>query len=400
MKINLIVNSFPTPSETFLFNLVVGLESKGVDVTVIASSPSTYTNFYKHRLHEWSGKIKYIPGKSLYNLIKWILVLIKHSKLFYKLTKKVGYKKAINLCLVYNTILQNNPDIVHFSFSGIAIQYQYIIEDINKQTKTVVSCRGTGEKVKPVVDNTRALELSSTLNKIHLIHCVSEDMLNTIARYANIYDKSFVNYPSIQTAMFSVKEPQINSHREVFQIVTTGRLYYQKGYLFALEALLKLKNEGYQFQYHILGEGPDREMLEYVIYDMKLNDYAILHGRVDGAQVKKFLTMSDIFLLPSIYEGISNAALEAMCTGVPIITTTAGGMSEVITDGVNGRIVPTYNSQAIYEAIKWSFHNYEKSIQMAQNARVHVELKHSHENQIKLFLNHYTKLVNDYNRSL
>lgn len=393
MKVNLIVNSFPTPSETFLFNLVVGLESTGVDVTVISSTSSSYTHFYKHRLHEWSGKIKYIPGRDINGLIKLILILLKKPKLLYELMQIVGFKKGMYLCAVYDTIIHNQPHIVHFSFSGVAIEYQSIISELNKYCKTVISCRGSGEKVKPVIDNSRRIKLASLLNEIDLVHCVSEDMLLTIANYADVKYKSFVNYPSIQIENFNLKENQPRSTKQVFEIVTTGRLCYQKGYVFALEALLKLKQAGYLFHYHILGEGSDREMLEYIIHDMKLSDNVTLHGRVDGELVKKFLINSDIFLLPSIYEGISNAALEAMCVGIPIVSTNAGGMGEVIVDGVNGRVVPTYSSYVMYEAIKWTIDNYEISIQMSIKAKETVVSKHSQNQQISIFLDHYRQIL-------
>lgn len=393
MKLVLVVNSFPTPSETFLFNLVVGLESKGVDVTVISSAPSKFTYFYKTRLNEWSGKIKYIPGRNIKDSIKWIFILLKQKKLLYKLNKSNSLKKSLSLCAIYNTIIQNHPDIIHFSFSGIAIEYNQIIPELNKYSKTVLSCRGTGEKVKPIIDNQRRIKLISALNEISLVHCVSEDMLNTILHYADVKHKSFVNYPSINLKNFAVKESNSKSTKDVFVIVTTGRLDYSKGYVFALMAMLKLKQADYRFHYHILGEGSDREMLQYIIHDLKLTNDVTLHGRVDGEQVKHFLIESDIFLLPSIYEGISNAVLEAMFVGLPIVTTTAGGMSEVIQDGINGRIVQTYSPNFMYKAIKWTIDNYEKSIEMAINAKETIISRHTHEKQINVFLEHYRRIL-------
>lgn len=393
MKVNLVVNSFPTPSETFLFNLVVGLESKGVDVTVIASAPTAYNNFYKSRLQEWSGKIKYVPGKKVTDLIKLIFIFLKHIKLFSELNRVVGFKKAMGLCALYNAIMHNQPDIVHFSFSGIAIQYHHILSYLNKHCKTVVSCRGTGEKVKPIVDRKRGQGLRSIFTIVDSIHCVSSDMVKTISPYLSSYDKVFVNFPSIMDDkfMFNCRPYKLNT--ETFQIVTTGRLYYQKGYVFALEALFKLKQAGYRFHYHILGEGPDREMLEFVIHEMGLQDYVYLHGRVNGEVVYEYLNKSDVFLLSSMYEGIANAALEAMSVGIPIVSTTAGGMVEVITEGINGKLVPTYDSQAIYEALKWTINNYDKSIEMAIKARETIENNHTHKQQIDVFLNQYMILI-------
>jgi colanic acid/amylovoran biosynthesis glycosyltransferase len=218
-------------------------------------------------------------------------------------------------------------------------------------------------------------------------------MLQTISNYLPSKDKSFVNYPSIMVDQFYFNQRDYKDNSSTFQIITTGRLYYQKGYLFALNAMLMLKKDGYKFKYHVLGEGPDREMLEFVIHDMGLTDFVYLHGRVNGDIVLNHLNKSDIFLLPSIYEGIANAALEAMSVGLPIVSTTAGGMAEVISDGVNGKLVPTYYSQAIYEALKWTFDNYNVSKQMAIKARETIESKYTHEHQIDVYLNNYRKIL-------
>jgi len=393
MKVNLIVNSFPTPSETFLFNLIVGLESKGVDVTVIASEPAKHMHLYAHRLHEWSGKIKYIPGKSIKGLIKCTFIFLKHVKLIYTLKKTVGLKKAIGLSAVFDTIIYNHPEIVHFSFSGIAIQYQNIIPELNKYSKTVVSCRGTGEKFRPIIEPNRKQKLINTLNLASSIHCVSDDIKNTIEQL-NIDNKSiFINPPAVIESNFIFNKKTNKQTTDVFNIVTTGRLSFEKGYIYALKACFDLKKSGYKFVYNILGDGPDWPMLAFMIHEMQLTDYIKLHGKVNSETVKQFLHKADIFLLPSIYEGISNAALEAMCVGLPIVTTTAGGMPEVVKDGINGRIVPTYDSDAIYEAIRWTIDNYGKSIQMALKAKETITRRHTHEHQINLFLNHYSYIL-------
>jgi colanic acid/amylovoran biosynthesis glycosyltransferase len=172
-----------------------------------------------------------------------------------------------------------------------------------------------------------------------------------------------------------------------------GRLSFEKGYNYALHACKLLKNSGFKFKYHILGDGPDKCILQYIINDLGLLNDVELYGKVNGDKVNQILQQSDIFLLPSIYEGISNAALEAMASGVPIISTDAGGMEEVIEDGVNGRIVKRYNSIELYNALTWMILNYGKSIIMADEAVITIKNNHTHDNQISKYLNYYETLL-------
>ncbi len=393
MKVNLIVNSFPAPSETFLFNLVVGLESKGANVTIVAAKKSEHNNLYKTRINEWSGKIVFMPHLSILNIGIFIFKTIQSLPIFISLLKRTSLKKAIYQSVVYGIIMQNKPDIVHFSYSGIAVQFKDLIPHINKDAKTMASCRGTGEKLKPIIEIGRKGKLCNTLNIVDAIHCVSNDMKNVIQQLGVNNPNILVNPPAISSKLFCFKKRQLKTEDELFNIVTVGRLSFEKGYNYALHACKLLKNSGFKFKYHILGDGPDKCILQYIINDLGLLNDVELYGKVNGDKVNQILQQSDIFLLPSIYEGISNAALEAMASGVPIISTDAGGMEEVIEDGVNGRIVKRYNSIELYNALTWMILNYGKSIIMADEAVITIKNNHTHDNQISKYLNYYETLL-------
>lgn len=393
LKINLIVNSFPTASETFLFNLVTGLEQRGMDVTVIAGVPSGYTSLYKDRLREWSGKIKYLKGSSLKHIFYYGGILLRHFPLFSKLLAQFGWRKAIYHAGVFKTLTDNKPDIIHFAFSGIAVQYLPIIHELNKKARTVVSCRGTGEKVKPIVDPDRSLKLALLFQSIQRVHCVSDDMLNTVTQYGLDKQKAFINRPAIQTEKFRFSKRKKPDVSDSYSIVTTGRLSYEKGYMFALLALKRLEGKGIKFEYHILGDGPDRGQLQYLIHELGLQRKVYLHGKVSTAIVQKLLDKAHIFLLPSIYEGISNAALEAMAMGVPLITTNAGGMEEVVQNGVNGSVIPRLDQLSITNALLHVMENYDHAVIMAERAYQTIQENHRIEKQIEVFVKEYHSLI-------
>ncbi len=397
IRINLIVNSFPVASETFLFNLVTGLEQKGIDVTVIASAHSLHTALFKDRMNEWTGKIDYLKISPFKYFFHYLTSISKNYILFINLLKKQGWRKSLYFIGIFESLVANKPDILHFAFSGIAVQYLPILSALNMQAKTIVSCRGTGEKVKPIVDSERKKRLALLFQSVHRVHSVSEDILNTVIHYGLNKKKAFVNRPAIQIENFLFSQRKEPSDSEPYIIVTTGRLDYQKGYVFALLALQYLSDKGKFFEYHILGDGPDREQLQYLIYEFGLQEKVHLHGKVSAQKVCVLLNQAHIFLLPSIYEGISNAALEAMAMGVPLISTNAGGMMEVIQNGVNGVVVPTFNSVAIFDAILYYMDNYQVALAMAKEAYVTIQINHRMEQQIESFIHEYKLLVSTNN---
>jgi glycosyltransferase EpsD len=75
-------------------------------------------------------------------------------------------------------------------------------------------------------------------------------------------------------------------------------------------------------------------------------------GKVSHEDIAEYYQRSDIFILPSIMEGLSNAIMEAMACGLPIIATDVGGNSELVVDGKGGLLVSPKNVEELYKAIK------------------------------------------------
>lgn len=397
MKIKLVVNTFPTASETFLFNLVTGLEKSGIKVTVCASAKSNETNLYSNKLKDWSGDIQIISTKpdSFSNFSNIAAHIISNPIFFFKLIRLKGFKKGFINFIYTSSLLKGKPDIIHFSFSGLGITYLDCLEHLKKAgVKTLVSCRGSAEKVKPLLEPERKINMRLLFSQIDLIHCVSKDMRDGLLSLVLISEKTFINYPSIETDKFVKKKSTVIGYQSKYSIITIGRLHFQKGYVYALQAVKQLAEKNIPFVYHILGEGPDRPMLTYLINELRLSDHVILHGKVNSEQVLEMLNDSDVFLLPSLYEGVSNAALEAMAMELPVISTQAGGMAEVIEHGENGLLTDWRTPDNMAEQLVWLYENPNEGIKMGKKARITVQSLFSLDNQINIFIDQYKSILN------
>src|SRR5262249_56746103 len=98
----------------------------------------------------------------------------------------------------------------------------------------------------------------------------------------------------------------------------------------------------------IVGDGPLRESLAGQARTLGVEDSVRFEGTV--ADVRPVLAAMDVFVLPSRAEGMSNALLEAMAAGRPVVATAVGGNTEVVTDGETGLLVPPANPAAIARA--------------------------------------------------
>lgn len=133
------------------------------------------------------------------------------------------------------------------------------------------------------------------------------------------------------------------------KIVTVGRLTKQKNQKMLINAFSKIIKEFPDYKLYIYGEGELREDLEQQIRDLQLTDKVILEGNVPN--VHEMISDAQIFVLPSDYEGLSNALLEAMMMGLPCVSTDCAGSDEYIVDGYSGELVKTGDESGLTEAI-------------------------------------------------
>jgi glycosyltransferase involved in cell wall biosynthesis len=146
-------------------------------------------------------------------------------------------------------------------------------------------------------------------------------------------------------------------------------------------------------RYRIAGEGDQREKLLFLIDQLDLGDSVELLGTCTEAEVRSELSRADVMLLPSLSEGISNAVLEAMAAGRPVVTTDCGGMSEVVTDGVDGMVVGVGDIAAMADRLETLAMEPEQRRSIAARAADTADRDLDVSRQVSVFLDAYRDLV-------
>ncbi|MCF7898862.1 MAG: glycosyltransferase, partial [Candidatus Pacebacteria bacterium] len=163
-------------------------------------------------------------------------------------------------------------------------------------------------------------------------------------------------------------------------IVTIAELHRNKGLIYALSAVNNLHNEGLDIMYSIFGEGEERGTLEEFIEDNELKDVVILHGHVTG--VADRLHDFDLFLLPSVKEGLPYVLLEAGKAMLPVVTTTTGGIPEIVRHEDTGLLVYPKDVKCLTEELRRLIIDRKYAKKLGQSLREHVVQNFSHSKML------------------
>ncbi len=156
--------------------------------------------------------------------------------------------------------------------------------------------------------------------------------------------------PKAQRLHYNLKESD-------FAIISIGRLVKRKGYQYLFEAIYRLKNSSIKLL--IIGEGEEKEKLEILANELRINSQIIFLGFVSEEEKNRYLSLADIFVLPSLHEGQGIVFLEAMYFGLPIITTDNGGQTDFLKENITGFLVPVKNVEKLAEKIRLLLTNEE-----------------------------------------
>jgi len=129
-----------------------------------------------------------------------------------------------------------------------------------------------------------------------------------------------------------------------------GALSEQKGLIYLIDAFKKIYREFPNLKCILIGEGDLENELKSKVKEVELQDHILFLGQ--RYDIPALLNLMDIFVLPSLWEGLPQVVLEAMAAGVPVVATEVDGTPEIISDGVNGFLVPARDSQKLANALK------------------------------------------------
>ena len=158
-----------------------------------------------------------------------------------------------------------------------------------------------------------------------------------------------------------------NNPKKEKTIIDVGRLVKQKNHELLINAFVEIHKKYDDYKLVIFGDGDHKKHLAELIQELSLNDCVFLKGSTNDILTE--MSRSQVFVLPSNYEGMPNSLIEAMCLGLPVISTRVSGAKDLIVENENGILIDVGNKEQLIEKLSDLINSEEKREILGKNAK-------------------------------
>lgn len=360
-----LLHRFPRITDTFIMREVRALQKGGMDIRVISIWKPAPRETNAKVMEEWGHQTCFLLPRSILSIARALCVIIIRSPTRFVSTVHLAFatarpgfkgliKQAFYLAeaMMAAEVLQKR-DVTHVhnhfgDHSGIVTMLAARLCNISYS----ISFHG------PHVFFDGALaRIKEKVSHARFVRCISYFCRSQVILFSECTDLSALK---IVHCGLDLKDYQFRLPREkVERLYCAARLAPEKGFEFLLQAVKILIDRKCDVQLRLAGEGPGRNALEDMARDLGILDRVHLLGPVDEAANVRELYAADLFVLPSLAEGLPVSITEAMAVGVPVIATNIAGTSELVEQEKTGLLVRPSDPQALANAIIAMIDNYD-----------------------------------------
>lgn len=378
-----LVSRYPAVSHTFILREVQGLRALGLRVEVASVNPpdraAAQMTPEEHADAQTTYVLKRHGVRGAVQALSWALVdrpralartLCAALALGRGLGRLYALAYAVEAAMVLRWMHARELRHLHVHFGNAAAAVGLLVRTLGAQGFSI-TIHGPDE-----FDDVPGQNLPEKVAAADAVVCISQFARSQLMRLAapahwaklqlcrlGVDPQAFVPVP--RTADSATARPM--------RLLCVGRLTPAKGQLLLLRACTRLREQGLAFELTLVGEGPDRARLEAERDQAGLADCVCLAGALNQEQVRAALARADVFVLPSLAEGIPVVLMEAMASGVPVISCPVNGIPELIEDGCNGLLASPGDVASLAIALRRLIEDAPLRARLAASGRATVE---------------------------
>lgn len=358
-----IAQLFPSLSMTFVYREAEALRNKGSDIVTLS--------IWKPKRDQLSAEAQHLIDSTAYVFpLNRLRFLVAHLR--YMVTRPLRYWGTLLFLLTRpgESLKNRIRTLYHFGEAvylapevqrrGVAHIHSHFA--LNSATVALVIARLLGISFSFTAHANdiycNPILLKQKIQAAQFIIVISEYnreyLYNIVPKPETAQKMHLVRY-GVDVEHFSPAGRQPHNDRPI--VLAVSRLAEKKGLPYLIRACKRLVDAGHNFRCLIVGDGPERPLLEQLIGENSLEACVSLEGVVFQEHLKEYLNRADVFVLPCIVasdgdrDGIPNTLIEAMAMGIPTLSTYVSGIPELIEHERTGMIVPEKDDRALAEAL-------------------------------------------------
>ncbi len=397
MKIAVIVDSFPKLSETFILAHVTGLLDRGHDVDIFAwelgDLEVQHADIGRYRLLSRLSILAPPVGKlaRVASAMKLLLRNGHQSPVRQSLNVKRYGRLAGSLRLLHHvTHLVQDYDVIHCHF-GPNGEFAARLKGLGVTGKLVTTFHGYDIRMaqeegpgiyRTLFEACDALIAISSYNRRHLLEFGADA-------------KRIVSLPlGVDLSQQHLCSPRRDAS-ELLRVISVARMSPEKSLESGVAAVAALKQlrPALKVRYEIIGDGPDRGLVESRIAELGLRGEVTLLGSQNQSVVREALARSHVFLLPSIAEALPMCLMEALGAGLAVVATNVGSVDQIVIDGHTGLIVEPRDVDAIADRLMLLADLPNVAADLGRAGRDHVLREFDHDKEIDSLVHLYRTLI-------
>lgn len=357
MKLAYLTNRYPAVSHTFIRDEIGEVERLGHPVTRFSVRPADSGLCDARDIAE-AAKTRYVLADRLGIIRSVFRYAVRHPcRLVQCLTKAAGWGFCDASGVIKNIAYVIEAAYLSESCRHLGIEHVHAHFGTNSAA-VAMWCRcldgppfsftvhGAGEMEDP-----RRLRLREKIAAASFVVAVSHYGRSQLYRACDVRDWAKIRI--IHCAPSSLFAERGSARPDnCADFVCVARLDAVKGHLVLLEALGQLRTRGMRPTVTLVGDGPMRESLLDAIKQQSLGDSVRMAGSLSGEEVREAISGAKCLILPSFFEGVPVALMEAMMLGRPVVATYVGGIPELVENGVSGWLVPPGSVEALADAME------------------------------------------------
>ncbi len=348
MKILHLVKSFSPTSQTFVYDLLVALRTRGgIEQSIVAAREEN------RRMRPFSP-VTVIPAFDL------VAGLVGRGRLH---RRGVSLVMPIYRLVFQRTVARFAPDVIHCHFGWAAVALHRLGGNWARSYRVVVGFHGTDITSSPVTDYAYASDLLKVAKYPFVRTTVVSSYLRQAALKIGIPESQLRLHPNgLNPNFLGVRSRPLFRPGDVFRVISIGRFVPWKGQRILIDAFAAFVRDVPNATLTLIGEGETLGQLRDYVRHIGLDNRISFPGEVAHSAIPLLLSDSDAYVQPSLFDNDTGqvetfgvAALEAIACGVPVVVTDTGGLVETVSaqghEGSSYFVVRPADSSAIQEKL-------------------------------------------------